>query len=712
MIDRRFPLFPFQLFFLFLSIGASEDYSGWPVYRGGPEAIQYSSLDQINRENVTDLEIAWTYNSGDAGGRSMIQCNPIEHNGVLYVTSPKLAVIALNAETGQELWRYNPTSRNSISGVNRGVTYWENNDSSRILFTAGHYLIALDASSGKIIPDFGEQGRVDLRQHLDHPPEILSLSVTSPGIIYHDLIIMGSATGEGYQASPGHVRAYNVVTGELVWTFRTIPREGETGAGTWNKWENEQYGGTNVWGGFSLDQKRGWVFLATGSPTYDFYGANRVGQNLFGNCIVAVDAATGQYIWHYQVIQHDLWDYDLPCAPSLARINIKGEMRDVVAQPTKMGYLIVLDRETGQPLYPMDDIPVPPSDIPGEYAWPSQPIPATGFFTRQSVSESDLRDFSTGTGEDALTEYRKYRYWGRFTPPSLQGSLAMPSTWGGALWGGASFDPRSGTLFVNANELASINQLEPIKIYERTTDHGDRPKRDLALKALGQGLYAMNCVACHGSDLNGVPPAFPALAGIQNRMSDVEIRELITHGKGAMPAFTQFEENQLEAIIGFIKQGKPIDTMTVRVDHSLTRYVLNGFRKFLDSKGYPFTAPPWGSLNAIDLSTGKIKWRVPLGEIEELTRIGVPITGNRNFGGCISTAGNLVFIAATTDEKIRAFDSATGEVLWSARLPAAGYAVPATYMLNGRQYLVIACGGGGRGGTPSGDAYIAFALPG
>ncbi|MEK6478415.1 PQQ-binding-like beta-propeller repeat protein [Catalinimonas sp. 4WD22] len=688
---------------------ADED---WEVYRGTAAANQFSALDQINTTNVQQLEPVWEYHSGDAGERTTIQCNPLIIDGVMYITSPKLAVIALDAQSGEELWKFVPESENTISGVNRGVTYWQEGEEKRILFTAGYYLIALDANTGEIITNFGDNGRVDLREGLIYPAEELSLSATSPGIIHKDLIIMGSATGEGYNSSPGFVRAYDVRSGEMAWVFHTIPQEGEAGYDTWDWQEGEWYGAVNVWGGLSLDKERGWVFLATGSPSYDFYGANRKGKNLYGNSVIAVDATTGEYIWHYQVVHHDLLDYDLPCAPSLVSITIDGEEKDAVVQPTKMGYLVVLDRETGEPLFEMEEQAVPGSDIPGEEAWPTQPYPKTGFYTRQTLTEDDLREFSTGTDDDPLEEYRQYRYEGRFTPPSIQGSLAMPSTWGGGLWGGASVNPHTEVMFINANELASINKIRPVTVRDEVAVMDDQPDAELSIQ-LGQNLYELNCSACHGADRQGIPPSFPSLMEVGERYESDKIAGIIRNGNGAMPAYSQFPDRELGSIVRFLEEGgESMENTTVSSSEQRPqRYVTAGYNKFLDKKGYPLSKPPWGSLNAIDLTTGELKWKIPLGEIEELTEMGIPVTGNRTFGGCISTAGGLVFIGATTDEKIRAFDAESGEELWQAELPAGGYAVPATYMVEGRQYVVIAAGGGGRGGTPTSDTYIAFALP-
>lgn len=681
----------------------------WEIYKGASTATQHSTLNQINTKNVEQLTQAWTFRTGDAGERTTIQCNPIIIDGKMYVTSPMLKVIALNAATGEELWRYTPESGNTISGVNRGVTYWQNGKEERIFFTAGYHLIALNAKNGEVIESFGNSGKVDLREGLGRNSSELSLVVTSPGTIYKNLIIMGSATGEGYDASPGHIRAYNVVTGNMEWIFHTIPQEGEFGYDTWEWQADANYGAANVWGGISLDPETGMCFLATGSPSYDFYGASRIGDNLFGNCVVALDAASGKYRWHYQVIRHDLWDYDLPCAPVVTTITKNGKDIKAVAQPTKMGFLIVLEQATGKPLYEMTEIEVPASDIPGEVAKGKQPYPATGFFTRQSISEADLRDFDTGSGTDPKNEYAKYKWLGEYTPPSLQGSLAMPGTWGGGLWGGASVDPKTQTLYINANELASINKLRPVIDERKVAQLDDRPEAEQIL-AEGKNIYQLNCASCHGLDKKGVPPAFPALQDISKKYSTEEASAIIRNGKGAMPAYAQFSDNELVAIVNYLNAAPEETDLNANDGKQVSKYVAAGYQKFLDDKGYPLTKPPWGSLNAIDLVTGKLKWKQPLGEIEELSAMGIPKTGNRNFGGCITTAGGLVFIGAATDEKIRAFSSETGDELWQAKLPAAGFATPSTYMVNGEQYVVIAAGGGGRGATPSGDYYIAFKL--
>ncbi|MGB3848701.1 MAG: PQQ-binding-like beta-propeller repeat protein, partial [Tunicatimonas sp.] len=396
-----------------LETTATPPYDQWRVYRGSAGALQYSALRQIDITNVHQLQPAWTYRTGDAGERTTIECNPIIIDDLMYVTSPQLDLVALDAATGIERWRFRPPEE--ASGVNRGVTYWEDGQDRRIFYGAGVNLYALDAQNGQPVAAFGEGGRLDLRKHLGADPATLSITLSTPGIVYGDLLIIGSATGEGYNASPGHIRAYDVRRGELAWIFRTLPQPSTFGYDTWQWLPGENYGGANNWGGLSLDEARGVVYVATGSPTYDFYGANRLGENLFGNCVIALDATTGRRKWHYQAVHHDLWDYDLACAPTLMTIPHRGRAVEVVVQPTKMGTLIVLDRETGQPLTDTQETPAPASDVPGEQAHPTQPMQSELVIVKQGLDEDRLTNISPEAEAYARQEFAKYRNEGFFT---------------------------------------------------------------------------------------------------------------------------------------------------------------------------------------------------------------------------------------------------------------------------------------------------------
>ncbi len=686
-----------------------DPYAHWRTYRGTADALQYSSLRQIDTTNVQQLQPAWTYRTGDAGERTTIECNPIIINDLMYVTSPQLDLIALDAATGAERWRFQPPA--DASGVNRGVTYWADGSDQRILYGAGAMLYALDAQHGQAVAAFGKNGRVDQRENLDADPASLSISLTTPGIIYGDLLIIGSATGEGYNASPGHIRAYDVRSGALEWIFHTLPKPGAFGHDTWQWQADENYGGTNNWGGLSLDEARGVVYVATGSPTYDFYGANRHGENLFGNCVIALDAVTGRRKWHYQAVHHDLWDYDLACAPTLMTIPHRGQDVDVLVQPTKMGTLIVLDRETGQPLTDNQETPVPASDVPGEQAHPTQPVQSDLVIVEQGLEKDRLTNISPEAQAYARQEFAKYRNDGFFTPPSREGTLTMPSTRGGFGWGGASYDPANQMLYATANEVALILKINPVAEAGADQTMGHEGKLIAAVNQEGRSLYLTNCSNCHGAQRQGVPNAFPALTGLRERLERPQVATIISQGKGTMPAHPQFSEPQLENLIDFLFEVTTNTPVKTPPTETPDRYVLDGFKLFLDQEGYPATRPPWGTLNAVDMTTFKLLWKVPLGAYPELLARGVPPTGTQHFGGCVATAGGLVFVGGSADEKFRAFSAATGKVLWEAQLPAGGYATPSVYAVNGRQYVVIAAGGGNRNGTPSGDTYAAFALP-
>lgn len=688
-----------------------DNYRDWAIYRGDKKAIQYSELDQITADNVSRLEVAWEYHHGDPSGPSMYS-NPIMIEGLLYFTTPTLNAVAIDAATGEERWVFEPAKQREdgrvTRGRNRGVVYWENEagGQQRIFHFVKDRLYALDAKRGTLIESFGQDGLVDLRQHLPVPAAQASVEVTTPGIVYQNYLIVGSRVPEGNASTPGDIRAFDTVTGEFKWIFHTIPHEGELGYDTWEWEEGETYGGANPWGGFSLDEERGWVFCATGSAAGDFiYGGTRKGANLFANCVLVLDATTGERQWHYQTIHHDIFDYDNPPAPVLASIDDGEEKRDVAVQLTKMGLTFVLDRDTGEPVFPVEERSVPPSTVPGEAAWPTQPFPVKPPpLVRSSTFEADLTNITPEARAYVLDIFRKHKTGGLYTPASLQGTITTPGHQGGVEWGGAAFDPTTNVLYVNANEAPTINQLKPM----REAGPGATPVER------GAQLYQNNCTFCHGPNRQGLAPLYPPLTNLQ--MTGGEMRELLETGRGIMPAFPQFSGQERDDVIAYL-QSEVTETPASNESESPapsekgSPHYIQHSPFFVDKEGYPAIAPPWGTLNAIDLHRGEILWKVPLGEYPALAARGIRHTGAKNFGGPVLTAGNVLFIAATPDEKIRAFDKYTGKVLWEHTLPAGGYATPSVYMIDGKQYIVIAAGGGGKLGTPHGDTMVAFALP-
>lgn len=681
-------------------------YRTWSTYLGDFGRNQYATLDQIDTSNVNQLEVAWTYRTGDAGARTQIQCNPIVADGVLYGTSPKLKAFALDAATGEKQWTFDPFADTEGSGrVNRGLAYWSDGDNARLFYAAGPDLYALDAATGRPVEAFGEDGSVDLREGLGRTAEDLSVTATSPGVVYQDLLIQGTSVGEGpAPAAPGHIRAYDVHTGAIAWTFHTIPQPGEVGYATWPEDAWQRVGGVNNWAGMSLDPARGLVFIPTGSAAFDFWGGNRPGKNLFGTSLVALDAATGAYVWHVQTVHHDLWDRDLPMPPNLVTVEHDGQRVDAVAQPTKSGFVFLLDRETGAPLFPVEERPAPASDLQGEQAWPTQPIPTKPPpFVRQSFTEAEITTRTPEAHAYVQERFAGLRKGHLFTPPSTEGTLIFPGFDGGGEWGGAAFDPDTGLLYVNANEMPWILTMVET-----------RPRFGEGLASTGEAVYRANCTACHGLDRQGdTQGAYPGLQNLAERVSQPQARRIIRQGRGRMTAFPQLSEDEVDALIAYLFDAPSTaegDASAGASDAPRTPYTHTGYNRFLDPDGYPAIEPPWGTLSAIDLNKGTIAWQVPLGEFEELTAEGIPQTGTENYGGPVVTSGGLLFIAATQDEKLRAFDKRTGAVLWEAQLPAGGYATPATYEVDGRQYVVIAAGGG-KMGTKPGDTYVAYALP-
>ncbi|MCY4171799.1 MAG: PQQ-binding-like beta-propeller repeat protein [Bacteroidetes bacterium] len=688
-----------------------ESLTDWSVYLGDAASSQYSTLSQINRENVDQLALAWSYRTGDGDttGRTQIQCNPIIVDSILYATSPGLKAIALNAVTGEEIWRFDPFPTEIVSegpGISRGVVYWKGDDKhpSRIMFSAGSKLFALNSLTGHLIKSFGSDGSINLRDGLGRDVTGLSVSARTPGIIYQHLLIQGTSLSEGIRSAPGHIRAYDVRTGLIEWIFHTIPHPGEFGYETWPADAYQYVGGVNAWSGMSLDHRRGIVYVPTGSAAFDFWGGNRVGKNLFANSILALDVLTGERKWHYQVVRHDLWDRDLPAPPNLVTVEHDGQKIDAVAQVTKSGHVFLLDRDSGIPLFPIEERAFPASDLNGEITWPTQPIPLKPPpFARQRFGKEDITNISHESYQYVADRFGEIRSNGQFVPPSLDGTMIFPGFDGGAEWGGAGYDPTTGILYVNSNEMPWILTMIPLNADSVTT---------------GKGLYQRYCAGCHGVELEGsTGDDLPPLIDIQYRMSRDEVAEKIASGVGFMPSFGFLKEQEVSAITNFLfgETEEYPSNSTENIDYQLSNdfagspYGHTGYNRFIDQNGYPAVKPPWGTLNAIDLNTGTIKWSVPIGEFSELTEKGIPQTGTENYGGPVITSGGLIFIAASKDERFRAFDKETGDVLWETQLPAGGYATPATYEVNGKQYVVIAAGGG-KMGTKSRDYYMAYSL--
>jgi quinoprotein glucose dehydrogenase len=683
----------------------------WPVYGGTSENNHFSPLTQINRGNVQRLSVAWTYDGAESGG---LQSSPIVVEGVLYGLTPSEKVFALNAVTGKLLWKFD----SGIKGTqpDRGLAYWSggndknSNKDRRILVAVMNFVYALDAATGKPILDFGKDGRIDLREDLGRDPAAQSIYVTTPVVIYKDLMIVGGREAETLPASPGDVRAYDVRSGKLRWSFHTIPHPGEFGHDTWPKEAWKTSGAANNWAGMTVDVQRGIVYVPTGSAAFDFYGADRVGDDLFANCLIALNAETGARIWHFQGVKHDLWDRDFPAPPVLLTVNRDGKKIDAVAQTTKQGFVFLFDRTNGKPLFPIECRNYPPSDVPGEVAAPQQCLPVKPApFARQVLSESLLTERTPESHQWTLEKFRTVRSEGQFVPFSVgKDTVIFPGFDGGAEWGGAAADPETGILYVNANEMAWTGALA-----ENTSEN--TPK----------ALYVNQCAICHGEKMMGSPPAIPSLVGLGGRMSSADVAATIKNGKGRMPGFANLENDsdQWYGLLSYVMSGRSKDggpgenggkgkEITASEPAPMAmKYHFTGYHKFLDPEGYPAVAPPWGTLNAINLNTGEYVWKIPLGEYPDLAAKGQKNTGTENYGGPVVTAGGLLFIGATNfDKKFRAFDKTTGALLWETTLPFSANTTPAIYEVDGQQFVAIAAGGGKDPKAKSGGVYVAFSL--
>ncbi len=698
----------------------------WGYFGGDLASTQYSPLTQINKANVGQLDVAWQYDTGD----DPTVAAPLIVDGVMYVIKNANSVVALDAATGREIW----IAENVIDRT-RGLSFWRSADGkeARLLVNKNQALWAIDAKTGQIIRDFGVDGAVDLRTGLGRDPrKIGGIEPTAGGKVVGDLIITGSNTGEGYGSPPGDIRAYNVRTGKLVWQFHTIPHPGEPGYETWPETAWQTIGGVNNWGGMSVDAKRGLVFLGLGSPTYDFFGGDRKGDNLYGNCLIALDVKTGKLVWYYQLVHHDLWDYDVTSAPVLMQIKRNGKMIDVVVQATKNNFVFVFDRDTGKPIFPVEERTVPKSDMEGEFASPTQPYSSLPSFGRQTFTVADIDPNLPEDERKAFeSQVREARNEGIFTPPGTRDTIQMPGNHGGVNWGLVAGEPHSGRFYVSSFDQPTMSKLER---------QDSQPSGGLlSPKDRGASVFKGNCAICHGDKLQGTP-GVPALTGVVDRLGLVETAKTIRGGRNTMPAFAgTLSDGDIDSVIAFLKDPTPTPQPTmppiakglpVQSDdpHAASGPDLTGAGKgkWYTSYGFMISAktflpaikPPWTTITAYDLNEGKILWQAPVGGVPgyPVAQTGVP----RSKGGVVVTEGGLVFASSSDDRKIHAYDRDTGKLLWEKELPSIPQGVPAVYSVKGRQFVAVPVADyfpsgfspiGPSRGAKGRNSYVVFALP-
>ncbi|MEJ8843357.1 PQQ-binding-like beta-propeller repeat protein [Lacibacter sp. H375] len=713
-------------FYIGCNSGASTyNHTTWSQYGGGPDQSKYFDASEITKDNVGQLQIAWMYNSQDSMSYFF---SPVVVDSMMYLMAKNFSLVAVNVHTGKEVWIHT-----KLMGLSRrGINYWESSDKKdkRLVFTLNNSLQAIDAVTGKSILSFGDSGYVDLRQGLDRDPSsIRRMQSMMPGIIYNDLVILGSAPGENYFSPPGHIRAYNVVTGKLEWTFHTIPHPGEFGYDTWPKDAYKYAGAVNVWSEMSVDEKRGIVYLPLGSPTYDYYGADRIGANLFGNSLVALDAKTGKRIWHYQTVHHDLWDYDLASAPQLLTVKNNGKEVDAVAVATKHGFMFVFDRVTGDPFFPIDEKPFPASEMPGEQAWPTQPISSLPDFTRHTVTKETLNPFFPDSIKQQWHKRLDSSKSGLYLPPSDKyETVMMPGALGGANYGNTGSNPGKGIMYVMTQEYASTYKLKKV-LPPSANLSNDEVKR---VKA----FYTATCKTCHGANMEG--GLAPSLVNAGQRIFYDEFKGIVLNGRGQMPGFVHVDEQTITALYRYLggnparpnffrrmdttskvsgpvvasggakikpdaNRSAPMFDYPEGVDHPVDRYTTD---YGLDWMG--LLSPPWSSLVAYDLNTGTIKWRKPIGE-DSLYSKGDKTTGAPSGvlrKGMVVTSTGIVF-ATAKGGKLYAFDADNGTVLWETTLSHETNGQPIMFTKNGKQYLVV-----NATGTFAKDSYNHAAKPG